>query len=120
MQQQVVRKRPLGITIIAIIEIVSAILSLLASLVLIATPLGIGIAIASIIRLIVAWGLWTLKPWAFWTAVILEVFNICLNLSNLLVGHTSPVPAVLFGLILDLVVLAYLFADKNVRAAFRT
>jgi uncharacterized membrane protein (DUF2068 family) len=117
--QEVLRKRPLGVTVIAIIEIVAAIVLLLASLGVITTVLGIGVAIAAIFRLIVAWGLWTLKSWAFWTAVVLEVLHLFLNLYNLLAGHSSPIVAI-FGMIINLVVLVYLFADPNVRAAFRT
>ncbi len=118
--QKVLRKRPLGVTIIAILEIIGAIGLLLTSLAAITTALGVSIAIGAILRLIVAWGLWTLKRWAFWVAVILEVIHFFYNLYNLLVGHNSPAAGAIIGLIVNLVILIYLFADHNVRAAFRT
>ena len=128
--QKVLRKRPLGVTIIAILEIIGAIGLLLTSLAAITTALGVSIAIGAILRLIMAWGLWTLKRWAFWVAVILEVIHFCYNLYNLLTNHSTAIEAatgmsvtkgsVLFSLILSLVILIYLFADRNVRAAFRT
>lgn len=130
MQEVVPRKRPLGVTIIAIIEIIGAIALLLLSFAAISTPFGISMVIAAIIRLIVAWGLWTLKRWAFWVAVVFEALHFCYNLYDLLTNHSTAIEAatgmsvtkgsVLFSLILNLVILIYLFADRNVRAAFRT
>jgi len=128
--QEVIRKRPLGVTIIAIIEIIGAIALLLLSLAAISTPFGIGMVIAAIIRLIVAWGLWTLKRWAFWAAVVFDALHFCYNLYDLLTGHNTAIEvatgqsvtkgSVLVGLIVSLVILIYLFVDHNVRAAFRT
>jgi uncharacterized membrane protein (DUF2068 family) len=115
--QKEISKRPLGITILVILEVIGAIVLLVASLALITTPIGIAVAIGCILRLIVAWGLWTLKRWAFWVAVVLEVIHFFYNLFSLLVGHNM---IAIGTLILNLVVLIYLFADRNVRAAFRT
>jgi uncharacterized membrane protein (DUF2068 family) len=128
--QEVIRKRPLGVTIIAIIESIGAIALLLVSFAAISTSFGISMVIAAIIRLIVVWGLWTLKRWAFWVAVVFEALHFCYNLYDLLTNHTTAIEtatgmsvtkgSVLFSLILSLVILIYLFADRHVRAAFRT
>ena len=130
MQEVVPRKRPLGVTIIVILEIIGAISLLLLSFAAISTSFGISMVIAAIIRLIVVWGLWTLKRWAFWVAVVFEALHFCYNLYDLLTNHSTAIEAatgmsvtkgsVLFSLILNLVILIYLFADRNVRAAFRT
>src|SRR5438309_9300336 len=91
--QEVIRKRPLGVTIIAILEIIGAIALLLLSFAAISTSFGISIVIAAIIRLIVAWGLWTLKRWAFWVAVVFDALHFCYNLYNLLTQHNTAIEA---------------------------
>ncbi len=128
------RQRPLGITIIAIILAVGAILSLLGIILLlvgvnalthngvadaIATVAVVIIAITAIVELILAWGLWTLKAWAFWATVIVEAIRLLNALFTLLVRHNGAA-SIIISLIISLVVLIYLFADRNVRAAFRT
>ena len=67
--------------------------------------------------LFIAWGLWTLQPWAFWATVILEV----LNLFNGGLAWSMGLRGALCGInIVPLLILAYLLLDKNVRGAFRT
>src|SRR3954468_14085508 len=88
-------QRPLGITIIAVLIGIGAILGICSGVV------GLGFAPASlfgqgggfgamfstglsaiitlvlaVISLAVAWGLWTLQPWAFWATVIVEVLTL--------------------------------------------
>jgi uncharacterized membrane protein (DUF2068 family) len=41
-------------------------------------------AVLGLVSLYVAWGLWTLKTWAFWTAVVIEVLAIATNVVSLL------------------------------------
>ncbi len=113
------RRRPLGITIIAIIVAIYGILEII---------LGIGFLAASpaqaiitiilgVLGLVLAWGLWTLQSWAFWALVIVEVLNV-INGIVAWVGH-NPGPGVI-SIVISLIVLIYMFADRNVRAAFRT
>src|SRR5581483_434737 len=67
--------------------------------------------------LFVAWGLWTLQPWAFWATVIIEV----LNLLNGGLAFSGGLRGAICGVnIIPLLILAYLFLDKDVRRAFRT
>jgi hypothetical protein len=134
MEGLVRRQRPLGITIIAIIVAVVAILSLLGIILAFvgvrafvhngvldsaATVVLVIGAIIALIELFFAWGLWTLKPWAFWATVIIEVIRLISALYSWLVVHSS-LATVFFSMLVAIVVLVYLFADRNVRAAFRT
>src|SRR5437588_13023586 len=73
--QSMTRARPLGITIISIILAVEGILGIISGIVLLGAvgTLGIITLILGVMHLVLAWGLWTLKTWAFWGTVILEV-----------------------------------------------
>ncbi len=112
MQNVTTTKRPLGITIIAILLFIQAVIEIIfgifvfvgstiaspaAGLLLGWIPLAIGI-----ISFIVAWGLWTLKPWAYWVTLILEIINI------------------ISGGLVSIIIVIYLLVDGNVRRAFRT
>ena len=113
------RKRPLGITIIAIIVAILGILEIIGGIGFLgASPAqAIITIILGVLGLVLAWGLWTLQSWAFWALVIVEA----LNLINGIVAWVAhyPGPGVL-GIVISLIILIYMFADRNVRAAFRT
>src|SRR5579883_1042277 len=111
------RTRPLGITIIAIIVAIYGILAIIGGILLLSasTTLGVISLILGVLDLVLAWGLWTLQRWAFWATAVIEV----LSLINGIFGLTSGggVSAIL-SIVIPLVILIYLFADPNVRAAF--
>jgi len=119
------RSRPLGITIIAIILGIQGILSIIAGIFSLtaagANPafaiVGIITLILGILYLILAWGLWTLQPWAFWGVVVLEVIALINGIFALSQGNTGTG---LLNIVISLIILIYLFADRNVHAAFRT
>ena len=116
------RKRPLGITIIAIIVAIYGILSIIGGLALLgasATAAIIAIVIG-VLQLVLAWGLWTLQRWAFWATVIIEVLAVINGVLAMTGNSTVGRAPGIFGIIIALIVLIYLFADRNVRAAFRT
>jgi uncharacterized membrane protein (DUF2068 family) len=117
------RTRPLGITIIAIILGIQGVLSIIAGIILLtgsggtfAVPALITL-ILGVLYLILAWGLWTLQPWAFWATVVLEVIAL---INGIVALAQHSVGSGLLNIVLALVILIYLFADRNVRAAFRT
>jgi hypothetical protein len=129
MQNITTTKRPLGISIIAILLFISAIIEIisgifvfigstlanpLAGLLLGWIPLAIGV-----VTLIVAWGLWTLKPWAYWVTLIVEIISIISNLFNLGQSNHSVLGVISGGLV-SLIIVIYLLVDGNVRRAFRT
>ena len=119
MQRLTTRSRPLGVTIIAVIMAVLGIFDIIGGIVIMGSysTLGIITLIIGVLYLILAWGLWTLQTWAFWGTVILAVLTII----NGIFGIGGGVPATgIVSLILAIVVLIYMFADRNVRAAFRT
>jgi hypothetical protein len=128
MQNISTARRPLGITIIAIllfiqaiVEIVGGIFSFLGNIIhnplsglLVGwVPLAIGVLV-----LILAWGLWTLKPWAYWATLILEIVNIVLHLLGY--SQTHSIFAIISGGIISIIIVIYLLVDRNVRNAFRT
>ena len=113
------RARPLGITIIAIIMAILGIFDIIGGIMVMGSysTLGIITLIIGVLYLILAWGLWTLQTWAFWGTVILVILTII----NGIFGIGQGVPATgIVSLILAVIVLIYMFADRNVRAAFRT
>ena len=129
MQNISIQKRPLGITIIAILLFIQAVIAIiagifafigttfanpLAGLLLGWIPLAIGV-----LTFIVAWGLWTLKPWAYWVTLILEIIYIVSNLFNLGQPNHSLF-GVLGGGLVSIIIVIYLLVDGNVRRAFRT
>ena len=133
-------KRSLGVTIIAILTALQGVALLildgigffgflialstnhaspLLTNVVFAGILGGVLLIIAVLSLLVAWGLWTLKPWAFWFTVIIQIFSLLSSISLLTQTGNSTVTTTTSNIIFALVILIYLFADRNVRAAFR-
>jgi len=111
--------RPLGVTVLAILQLLGAIvligvgsLAVLAAilldplfLLLAAIPLIIGI-----IDLILFWGLWTLKSWAWiWTIVV--------NLLTIITSIFDPVGNII-QLAISLIIVVYLFSP-GIKSHFR-
>jgi uncharacterized membrane protein (DUF2068 family) len=126
------RSRPLGITIIAAFLGISAILALLILILGLnrVSTLGLGAGmtpgtsiallgaiILGFFEVALAWGLWTLRPWAYWTTAIVEAIRVILGLSVVLILREAIISGIL-SLIIPIIILVYLFADRNVRAAF--
>ncbi len=124
------RKRPLGITIIAILLFISAIIEIIGGLFsVIGTtltgtisdvllgwfPLAIGV-----LALILAWGLWTLRPWAYWGTLVVEIINILIHFFGFLgLPRTHSAFAVISGGIVSVIIVIYLLVDRHVRSAFQ-
>ncbi|MHA2602104.1 MAG: hypothetical protein AM324_008260 [Candidatus Thorarchaeota archaeon SMTZ1-83] len=114
--------RPLGVTILALLQILAG----LAWLVLGATAvLAAGLAgifgfillfggaillIVGIIGLIIGFGLWGMKSWAWIWAIIV-------NFISLIIGLTNPAQNVL-GLAISLIIIIYLMTP-DIRSRFR-
>ena len=129
MQNVSTAKRPLGITIISILMFIQAIFEIIVGFFsffgsIIHNPLS-GLLVGwipllvGVLLFVLAWGLWTLKPWAYWVTLIVEIISIVLNLFNL--GRPEhSVLGVISGGIISLIIVIYLLVDGNVRRAFRT
>ena len=127
MQNTSASRRPFGIGIIVLLLIVQAIFEIAAgTLTFIGTPLsplakvlaGWMPLIVAILVLMLAWALWTLKPWAYWVLLLVELGNIVLHFLGY--EQTQSIFAITSGGILSIVVVIYLLVDGNVRRAFRT
>ena len=75
-----------------------------------------GFLIAGLLALLVGYGLWTLRGWAFWAVVILQIANLIFG--AVLLFSVYSVWAVLLSMVIPAVILIYLFADSHVREAF--
>jgi len=128
MQNVSTTRRPLGITIIAILMFIQAIFEIvggffaffgnvisnpLSGLLVGWIPLAVGVLL-----FILAWGLWTLRPWAYWATLILEIVNIVLHFLGFSQTHSTF--AIISGGIISIIIVIYLLVDRNVRRAFRT
>jgi len=128
MQNVSTAKRPLGITIIAVLMFIQAIFEIVVGFFsffgsVIHDPMSIFLVawiplIMGILLFILAWGLWTLKPWAYWATLILEIVNIVLHFLGY--GQTHSIFAIMSGGLISIIIVIYLLVDGNVRRAFRT
>jgi uncharacterized membrane protein (DUF2068 family) len=132
------RSRPLGVTIIAILTalqgagllILSAIgfVGFLVALsnahtpllthVVIAGILGGVLVLIAVLLLLVAWGLWTLKRWAFWFTVVAQLLSLFSSISLLTQTGDASTTTTTSNIVVAVIILLYLFVDRNVRAAF--
>lgn len=143
MEQTLSSRRPLGVTIIAVLLIIGGILGLvLGILALVAAfsashaiivhghttiahivdtigvVLGGSSIVLGLLTLLFAWGLWTLKRWAFWLTVIFEAITLLRYALELVQPHASLV-SIITPMIIPVVILIYFLADSHVRRAFR-
>ncbi len=130
MQNVSTARRPFGITIIAILLFISAVIGIIGGLtsVIGSTPtgdfrdvlLGWFPLIMAVIELILAWGLWTIKPWAYWGTLVVEIVNILIHFFGLLgLPKSHSALAVVSGGIISIIIVIYLLVDRHVRRAFQ-
>lgn len=118
--------RPLGVTIVAVLQFLGGALLILAGAVLAALPqllapglgylfggLGAFVMIIGALALIIGWGLWTGKSWAWWLTVILEALGLVFSLLSLALGD----PTGIVSLIIAAIILYYFF-KPHVKAFF--
>ena len=95
--------RPLGVTILAILTVISGI-GFLVSIILV--PLGIA-------NLVMAYGLWKGKSWAWTITLILSAIGIIFAIASIAAGNIGAV----FHIIINAVIIYYLYRP-NVKAFF--
>lgn len=118
-QETAGRKRPLGITIIAILLAIGGILGIISGITALAVSPTLAIInlVLGVAELVLAWGLWTLQRWAFWATVVVEAL---LLLYGVYVIVQGGIASGIVSVVIAAIILIYLFADRNVRVAFGT
>ncbi len=127
MQNTSTQRRPFGIGIIALLLFIQAIYEIVVGpFIFIGTYLahpftGLVVGwmplVVAVLILILAWALWTLKRWAYWALLIVELVNIALHLLGYTLTHS--ILTLWGGGVLSIIVVIYLLVDGNVRRAFR-
>lgn len=117
----------MGVTIIAILQLLAALaqlalgaLQIMGGLAIpifgmILVAIGAVILIMGIIGLILFWGLWTLKGWAWWLTFIINLISIILGAYNFWSSGLMDYFSLVY-IILPLIIVIYLFF---VRSAFK-
>jgi len=130
MQNVSTARRPFGITILAILMFISAVIEIIGGLTSVIgnTPTGTASdvllgwfpLVLGVITLILAWGLWTIKPWAYWGTLVVEIVNILIHFFGFLgLPKTHSALAVVSGGIISIIIVIYLLVDRHVRRAFQ-
>lgn len=146
MQQTLSRQsqRPRGVTIVAAVLAIHGILDVLLGVIILVGVFAIGHAISThghttaaavvdiagvvlgglalfigLIKLICPVGLFLLKRWAYWLAIIIEVFSLAKHGFEL-THPLTHIALIVAPMILAAVILLYLLVDPNVRRAFRS
>ncbi len=115
-------QRPSGITTLALFELVGTI-SYIGLLFF--SSFGsrdfIALLMGAVLGFIVVYGLWRLRPWAFWFTAAYEAMQILYELFLL----TQPeyrgthLFGPLFGIAMSAITLGYIFLDRSVKPVFR-
>jgi len=75
--------------------------------------LGVFLVVIGALALLVGWGLWTGKGWAWWLTVILQALNIVLSLASLALGELTTIVSLIIAAII-----LYYFFKPHVKAYF--
>ena len=123
--------RPTGITILAVLALLAAAPAVVAGLALVgvatfvdAVPVpdtfmyavGAGTLIYAGLSLVLAYGLWTVRPWAWMVGIGLQVLGIVTAISQYTTGDRF-LGSLITGVLFPVLILFYLYRP-NVRAAF--
>ncbi|GCF08788.1 hypothetical protein [Dictyobacter arantiisoli] len=115
------RQRPSGIRNLALFELLGA-LGCLGLLLFTPAKSGdfIALLIAGLLGLVVVYGLWTLRSWAFWLTATYESGEIVYELLMITRPeyHNLHIVGPLFGILMSAITLAYIFLDRTVKPVF--
>jgi hypothetical protein len=124
-------QRPTGITILAVLAAIAGVLYILGGLALLtvgavvsatyalgglAAVIGLIILVVGVLYIGLAYGFWSLKPWAWSLGVGLQVAGIILNIVQYVNNNTNLVGTII-GIAIAGAIIYYLF-QPNVKAAF--
>lgn len=129
-------KRPLGVTILAILAFIGGILAILAGVGAVAVGgiatgaaaaaaahvstvflmgMGIALLVVGVLDIVLGVGFWRLSPWAWTLGIALQILG--LIIAGVYVSQGSPISGQILGIAINLAVLIYLFTP-GVRKAF--
>jgi uncharacterized membrane protein HdeD (DUF308 family) len=107
------KHRPLGVTITAILTIIGGLIFLASGLVLLIVGIGIILLALGIAYLVMAYGLWKGKGWAWTITLILSAIGIVVALISIAAGNIGAI----LSIVIHGVVIYYLYRP-NVKAFF--
>lgn len=108
------KHRPLGVTIIAILLIIAGIISLVGGLILLIVLVGFIFLALGIAYLVMAYGLWKGKGWAWTISLILAGIGIIMGIVYIIQDNLA---GGIVSIIINGVIIYYLFRP-NVKAFF--
>src|SRR5688500_2321027 len=107
------KQRALGVTLIAIITLIGGIIFLASGLVLIIIGIGIVLLALGIAYLVMPYGLWKGRGWAWTITLILSAIGIIVAIVSIATGNVGAI----ISIIINGVIIYYLY-KPNVKAFF--
>ena len=107
------KRRPLGVTIVAILTAIGGLIFLGSGLVLLIVGIGVILLALGIAYLVMAYGLWNGRGWAWTITLILSAIGIVVAIASIVAGNVSAI----ISIIIHAVVIYYLYRP-NVKAFF--
>jgi uncharacterized membrane protein (DUF2068 family) len=107
------KHRPLGVTVIAILTVIGGIIFLVSGLFLLIIGIGIILLALGIAYLVMAYGLWKGKGWAWTITLILSAIGIIVAVVSIATGNVGGI----ISIIINGVIIYYLYRP-NVKAFF--
>ncbi|MDQ3873685.1 MAG: hypothetical protein M3258_08770 [Thermoproteota archaeon] len=107
------KHRPFGVALIAILTAIGGLIFLVSGLVFLIVGIGFVLLALGIAFLVMAYGLWRGKGWAWTITLILSAIGIIVGIASLVVGNIGAI----FNVIIHAVVIYYLYRS-NVKAFF--
>ena len=107
------KQRPLGVTIIAILMIISGIALISTGAVLLVVGIGVVPIVLGIASFVMAYGLWKGKGWAWTITLIISVISIISAIVSIAFGGYGAI----INIIINAVIIYYLYRP-NVKAYF--
>ena len=124
-------QRPLGVTILAVLAAIGGVLGILAGVALMglsSASSGLAISglsgylglfggivlITSVLELVLAYGFWTLKPWAWLLGIVLEIVGVG---TSLLTFRSETATSTITSVVIAGIIIYYLW-QPHVRRAF--
>ena len=127
-------QRPTGVTILAVLAAIGGVLGILAGIALVglgglagaagvsvggaALVGGLVVLVLGVAELALAYGFWTLKPWAWKWGIVLAALQVVVAVLGVVgIVFSTSVPSALISIVISGVIIYYL-SKPDIRAAF--